>query len=94
MTTPLISAKQLEDIGVAVVVYSRLLTAAAIRGMQNAIGVLQQSLVDGITVERPDLLVSFEELNNLMGLDHIKEMEQRYLTEEQLKSKYGRQEVL
>jgi len=94
LTTPLISAKQLEDIGVAVVVYSRLLTAAAIRGMQNAIGVLQQSLVDGITVERPDLLVSFEELNNLMGLDHIKEMEQRYLTEEQLKSKYGRQEVL
>jgi 2-methylisocitrate lyase-like PEP mutase family enzyme len=35
-TTPLLSAAQLEELGVAVVIYPRLLTAAAVQGMKNA----------------------------------------------------------
>ena len=77
-TTPLLSARQLEDLGAKVVSYPRLLSAAAIQGMKNALTVLDQSLTEGRVIDRPDLLVSFDELNNLMGLPRIKEIEQRF----------------
>jgi 2-methylisocitrate lyase-like PEP mutase family enzyme len=87
-TTPLLSAKQLQDMGVAVVSYPRMLTAAAIQGMKNAINALSESLRDGKIVERPDLLVSFEELNELMGLPVVKDMEKRFLSADLLREKY------
>jgi 2-methylisocitrate lyase-like PEP mutase family enzyme len=89
-TTPLLSAKQLQDLGVAVVIYPRLLTACALRGMKNGLHLLQQSLASGKVVDRPDALVSFEELHDIMGMHEIEEMEQRFLTPEQLATKYGR----
>ncbi|HTC11568.1 MAG TPA: isocitrate lyase/PEP mutase family protein [Acetobacteraceae bacterium] len=88
-TTPLLCAKELEDIGVAVVSYPRLVTSAAIQGMKNALSVLMQSAQEGRVIERPDLAVSFQEINELMGLGTIKEMEQRFLTRAQLQAKYG-----
>jgi 2-methylisocitrate lyase-like PEP mutase family enzyme len=88
-TTPLLSAKQLESMGVAAVILPRMLTAAAIRGMMNAIAAYKESMETGSVVERPELLVSFEELNTLMGFDEIMTMERRYLTEKQLAAKYG-----
>jgi 2-methylisocitrate lyase-like PEP mutase family enzyme len=78
-TTPLLSARQLEDMGVKAVSYPRLLSAAAIQGMKNALGVLQQSLTEERVIDRPDLLVSFGELNTLMGLPAIKELEARFV---------------
>ena len=51
---------------------------------------LKQSLASGKVVDRPDALVSFEELHDIMGMHEIEEMEQRYLTREQLEAKYGR----
>ncbi len=89
-TTPLVSAKQLEAMGVAAVSLPRMLTAAAVRGMLNAISAWNESFESGDVIDRPDLLVNFGELSDLMGLPTIKEMEQRYLTEAQLASKYGR----
>lgn len=88
-TTPLLCARELEDIGVAVVSYPRLVTSAAIQGMKNALSVLMQSAQQGRVIERPDLAVSFQEINDLMGLGTIKEMEQRFLTQAQLQAKYG-----
>jgi 2-methylisocitrate lyase-like PEP mutase family enzyme len=76
-TTPLLSAKQLEDMGVKAVSYPRMLTSAALQGMKNAMAVLMQSIQEGKVIDRPDLLVSFDELNTLMGLPKIKEMEGR-----------------
>ncbi|HET6610173.1 MAG TPA: isocitrate lyase/PEP mutase family protein [Rhodopila sp.] len=76
-TTPLLSAKQLEDMGVKAVSYPRMLTSAALQGMKNAMAVLMQSIQEGKVIDRPDLLVSFDELNTLMGLPKIKEMEAR-----------------
>ena len=76
-TTPLISAKQLEDMRVKGVSYPRMLTSAALQGMKNAIGVLMQSIAEERVIDRPDLLVSFDELNTLMGLPKIKELEAR-----------------
>lgn len=87
-TTPLLSSRQLQDLGVSAVIFPRLLTAAAIRGMQNALDALGQSLRSGETVDRPDLLASFDELNDLVGMQQLLALEQRFLTEEQLTSKY------
>lgn len=78
-TTPLLSARQLEDLGVKAVSYPRLLSAAAIQGMKNAISVLKQSLAEERVIDRPDLLVSFAELNELMGLKQIKALESRFV---------------
>ena len=78
-TTPLLSARQLEDMGVKAVSYPRLLSAAAIQGMKNALAVLQQSLDEERVIDRPDLLVSFGELNTLMGLDQLEALEARFV---------------
>jgi 2-methylisocitrate lyase-like PEP mutase family enzyme len=87
-TTPLLSARQLQDLGVAVVIYPRLLTAAAVKGMKNAMVALGESLRTGEAVDRPDLLVSFEELNELVAMPELEALEKRYLTKEQLRKKY------
>jgi 2-methylisocitrate lyase-like PEP mutase family enzyme len=87
-TTPLLSAAQLQELGVAVAIYPRLLTAAAIQGMNNAMTAFKEMLTTGKPVDRPDLLVSFEELNGLLGMDELQRLEQRYLTKEQLAERY------
>jgi 2-methylisocitrate lyase-like PEP mutase family enzyme len=68
-TTPLMTPKELEALGVAVVSYPRLLTTAALR---------DEVLGKHRLVERTDLQVSFEELNDLMGMQELDELERRY----------------
>lgn len=78
-TTPLMSPKQLQDIGVAAVSYPRLLTTAALRGMMNAMAVFKDEVVgQNRVVERTDLQVGFEELNDLMGMKFLDGLEDRY----------------
>jgi len=77
-TTPLISPARLQDLGVAVVIYPRLLTACAIRGMQHGIATLREAMQSPTVIERPDLAVSFEELNALVGYAEVQERERRY----------------
>ena len=89
-TTPLVSAAELEEMKVATVEYPRLITASAIQGMINALSVLEESIKLGKVIERQDLLVSFEELSSLMGLEEIHRLEKLYLTETQLDVKYKR----
>ena len=79
-TTPLLSPRQLQNLGVAAVIWPRMLTAAAIRGMQRALEAAQESIKTGEPVDRPDLVASFEELNSLMGFDEFREMERRYVS--------------
>jgi 2-methylisocitrate lyase-like PEP mutase family enzyme len=88
-TTPLIPAGELEAIGVAMVAYPRLLSTAAVRGMQNAIAALNEANRQGVTVDRPELALTFQELMELMGLPAMRALEQRFLTESQLAAKYG-----
>ena len=88
-TTPLISARRLQDLGVAAVIYPRLLTSAAIQGMINGMNALCASLGRDEIVERPDLAVSFEDLNALVGFDEAQALEQQFLTEDTLNRKYG-----
>jgi 2-methylisocitrate lyase-like PEP mutase family enzyme len=78
-TTPLLSPKQLEEMGVAQVSYPRLLTTAALKGMLNAMAVFKDEVIDrNKVVDRPDLLASFDELNELMGFDTLDELERRF----------------
>jgi 2-methylisocitrate lyase-like PEP mutase family enzyme len=78
-TTPLMTPKELEDIGVAVVSYPRLLTTAALKGMMNAMEVFKGEVMEKHKlVARDDLQVSFEELNDLMGMKELDEIERRY----------------
>jgi 2-methylisocitrate lyase-like PEP mutase family enzyme len=78
-TTPLLSARQLEDMGVKAVSYPRMLTAAAIQGMKNALQVFGQSIAEERVIDRPDLLVSFDELNELMGLRQIQALQRSFV---------------
>jgi 2-methylisocitrate lyase-like PEP mutase family enzyme len=78
-TTPLMSPRELQDLGVGGVSYPRLLSTAALKGMTNALAVFQQDVVrDNKVVDRPDLLVSFDELNDLMGMGQLDELERRF----------------
>ena len=78
-TTPLMTPRQLQDIGVAVVSYPRLLTTAALKGMMNAMKVFKEEVMDKEKlVARDDLQVSFEELNDLMGMQQLDELERKY----------------
>lgn len=77
-TTPLIHPRRLQEVGVAQVSYPRLLTTAALKGMQNAMAAFGPMLESGETVDRPDLLSSFKEISELMGLSSITEMEKRF----------------
>jgi hypothetical protein len=70
-TTPLIAPVQLQALGVAVVIYPRLLTACAIQGMQHGIAVLRDAMQSPIVLKRPELTVSFEDLHALVGFAEV-----------------------
>jgi hypothetical protein len=63
---------------VAVVIYPRLLTSAAMQGMRNALAALDEAVRCGEVIERPELQASFEELNEVMGLPTFSALERRY----------------
>ena len=78
-TTPLMTPQELQAAGVAVVSYPRMLTTAALQGMMNALGVFTEEVMkQNKVVDRTDLQVSFEELNDLMGMQELDRLEQRY----------------
>tara|TARA_A100001037_G_scaffold226324_1_gene204311 strand:+ start:3090 stop:3983 length:894 start_codon:yes stop_codon:yes gene_type:complete len=77
-TTPLIHPNRLQEIGVSMVSYPRLMSTGAVRGMMNAMDALDDMIKGDQPVERPDLLVPFKELNKLVGIDYLDELEDRY----------------
>lgn len=81
-TTPLLSPRQLHELGVDAVIYPRLLTSAAVQGMQAALSALGRSLQSGQVEERPDLQVSFEDLGELMGLAELHRLDGRLAADE------------
>jgi 2-methylisocitrate lyase-like PEP mutase family enzyme len=78
-TTPLIPPIELQELGVAQISYPRLLSAAALKGMMNALDVFKTDVLGANqSVDRPDLSVTFEEINDLMGMNVLDELEKRY----------------
>jgi len=88
-TTPLISPRELQEMGVAAVVYPRILSSSAVCGMRKALEVLMESAKTGEVFDRPDLTVDFKELTDLMGLPEMQDLEKQFLTDEALSDKYG-----
>ena len=82
-TSPLISPKDLEAVGVAAVSYPRLLSSAAVFGMRCAIEAFKEDVVkNNCTADRPDLAVNFEELNSLVGIDYLTDLESKFIDSE------------
>ena len=79
-TTPLIPLPRLKAIGVKRISLPRMLPAAAIHAMQEALAVMQEVIATGEPVDRPDLLVGIEDIMKLMGYEQMREMEQRLTT--------------
>lgn len=77
-TTPLLTATQLQGMGVAMVTYPRMLSSAAVRGMLNAMAAFKEGMFAETPVEHRELQVNFTELSALMGLPELDAMEQRY----------------
>ncbi|RPI46548.1 MAG: isocitrate lyase/PEP mutase family protein [Betaproteobacteria bacterium] len=78
-TTPLMTPKELQKLGVAQISYPRLLSTAALMGMMKAMQVFKNDyLGTDQVVDRPDLQVGFDELNELMGMGFLDELETRY----------------
>jgi 2-methylisocitrate lyase-like PEP mutase family enzyme len=81
-TTPLIHPKRLQEMGVAMISYPRLMSTGAVRGMMNAMDALTDMIAGDEPVERPDLLVPFKDLNALVGIEYLDNLEERYAADE------------
>ena len=85
-TTPLMTPRQLEELGVSCVSYARMLTSAALRGMMNALEAFGPTIrAEYFVIDkawaalRPDLMVTFDDLNALMGMRQIDAIERGFL---------------
>ncbi len=87
-TTPLISVKRLAELGVKRVTFARMLPAAAIMAMRQALVVLLDSVRTGTIHDRPDLLASIEDITDLMGYDHINALEAKFGLPEDILARY------
>src|SRR5690625_1272485 len=78
-TTPLISLAELKNLGVRRVSLPRMLPAAAIKGMQTALALMQESIAQGEAYDRPDVLVGIEDIMELMGYEQMRALEKKLL---------------
>lgn len=81
-TTQLISVKRMKAMGVQAVIYGRMLSASALQGVKNSLEAFEQSRHEEVVTERPELLFSFEQLNELMDLRSVVDLEKRFTTPE------------
>jgi len=79
-TTQLISLKRMKAMGVGAVMYGRMLSASALQGLKNSLEAFEQSRDEDVVTQRPELMFSFGELNELMDLQSINELEKRFVT--------------
>jgi 2-methylisocitrate lyase-like PEP mutase family enzyme len=77
-TTPLITPIQLQAMGVAMVNFPRLLTTAAVKGMQNCMAAFKQMIEGEEPEARDDLQISFSDLGDLMELPFLDELDEKY----------------
>jgi 2-methylisocitrate lyase-like PEP mutase family enzyme len=92
-TTPLMTVKQLEKLGVRRVSLARMLPAAAIKAMTTALELMMDSIQTGTLHDRPDLLASIEDITDLMSYDLINRLESKYMLDEEKQRRYGSSEA-
>ena len=76
-TTPVLTPRRLEQLGVSTVSYPRMLTSAALHGMKQALLAFGETVTAEQPTLRPDLMESFAEINRLMGADELDAIESR-----------------
>jgi carboxyvinyl-carboxyphosphonate phosphorylmutase len=76
-TTPLVSFKRLEEMGIARVTFPRLSMSSALTGMKKAFEVILESIKHEKIIERPDLVLSFEDMTELLGYPEMQELERQ-----------------
>ena len=76
-TTPLLTPKRLEQLGVSTVSYPRMLTSAALHGMKQALLAFGETIDADVPTLRPDLMETFVEINRLMGAAELDAVEAR-----------------
>lgn len=79
-TTPLIPLPRLKALGVRRISLPRMLPAAAIHAMGQALNIMKQVMETGEPADRPDLLVGIEDIMKLMGYAEMRDMEKRLTT--------------
>jgi 2-methylisocitrate lyase-like PEP mutase family enzyme len=77
-TTPLIPAARLEEMGVDVVIYPRLITAAATAGMKRGLQELATAVETQEEYEAPDAVVDWEYYTDLVGMPAVDELEEQF----------------
>lgn len=82
-TTPLIPLPRLKEIGVKRISLPRMLPAAAIHGMRQALAVMQDVIATGVPADRPDLLAGIDDIMELMGYESMRALEKQLTTLDQ-----------
>ncbi len=77
--TPLLTVRELEEMGYKIVIFPRSAPSAAAKAIQELMKVLKET---GTTQGFTGRIVTFEERNQITGLARYKEMERKYLTQE------------
>ncbi|MBF9235371.1 isocitrate lyase/PEP mutase family protein [Microvirga sp. BT350] len=89
-TTPLIPLADLRAWGVRRVSLPRMLPAAAIKAMTDALRIMKEAYEQGIAVDRPDLLVGIDDIMKLMDYEGARALEKKVLPQDTLRAKYER----
>ncbi len=88
-TTPLIPLPRLKELGVRRVSLPRMLPAAAIKAMREALAVMREVMETGVPADRPDLLVGIDDIWTLMGFPAMQALEKQLLTVNQYAVRYN-----
>jgi 2-methylisocitrate lyase-like PEP mutase family enzyme len=75
--TPLLSAKELEEIGYDLVIFCVSSTYVTAKAVTDLMKVLK---TEGSTKNYLNQMIAFEEFNKLIGLPEIREIERKYAT--------------
>ncbi|MCI8615390.1 MAG: isocitrate lyase/PEP mutase family protein [Lachnospiraceae bacterium] len=89
--TPIVTFKQLEEMGYSRCSVPVMTTYAAAKGVESA---LIQMMEDGNNQDLGDKITPFQEFNKLIGLPKIREIEEQFMSEQDIDLKYGSKELL
>lgn len=74
--TPMLTAKELQEIGYSVVAYATACTYTITKAVRDLFEALHRT---GTTAGFEDRMVKFDEFNRLVGLEEIREIEEKYM---------------
>ena len=83
--TPFLPTAEIESLGFGVVIYPNFVVLAAIPAIQRTLRHLKET---GDVAALTNDIVSFQEFFDLMGMDEVKELEARYVTDETRRAGY------